>query len=127
MAASMRRRSARRKDACRRSLAKPVVRRFRRGVGHVSAAQGLGHALPRRCIVVKDVVLMLGLAFGPVSILLGTLWVLAIRRAQRAETMLDRMMLSQQIRGETKGDPTSRVMDALDSLAIEVERISEAQ
>ena len=77
--------------------------------------------------MVKDVVLMLGLAFGPVSILLGTLWVLALRRAQRAETMLDRMMLSQQIRGETKGDATSRVMDALDSLAIEVERISEAQ
>jgi len=42
--------------------------------------------------------------------------------------MLDRMMLTQQLRsgGEIK-DPTSRVMDALDSLAIEVERISEAQ
>ena len=74
----------------------------------------------------RDVVLFLGLAFGPVSILLGTLWVVALRRAQRAETMLDRVMLTQQLRGEIK-DPTSRVMDALDSLAIEVERISEAQ
>lgn len=77
--------------------------------------------------MVKDVVLMLGLACGPVCVLLGTLWVMALRRAQRAETMLDRMMLTQQIRGESKEDPTSRVMDALDSLAIEVERISEAQ
>ena len=40
--------------------------------------------------------------------------------------MLDRMMLTQQLRGDVK-DPTSRVMEALDSLAIEVERISEAQ
>lgn len=76
--------------------------------------------------MIKDVVLMLGLAFGPLSILLGTLWVVALRRAQRAETMLDRMMLTQQIRGEVK-EPASRVMEALDSLAIEVERISEAQ
>lgn len=76
--------------------------------------------------MIKDVVLMLGLAFGPISILLGTLWVVALRRAQRAETMLDRMMLTQQIRGEVK-EPASRVMEALDSLAIEVERISEAQ
>ena len=74
----------------------------------------------------KDIVLMLGLACPPVTILLGTLWIMALKRAQRAETMLDRMMLTQQIRGETK-DPSSRVMDALDSLAIEVERISEAQ
>jgi hypothetical protein len=74
----------------------------------------------------KDVVLMLGLACPPVTILLGTLWIMALKRAQRAETMLDRMMLTQQLRGETK-DPNSRVMDALDSLAIEVERISEAQ
>jgi hypothetical protein len=74
----------------------------------------------------RDVVLFLGLAFGPVSVLLGTLWLVALRRAQRAETMLDRMMLTQQLRGDVK-DPTSRVMEALDSLAIEVERISEAQ
>ena len=74
----------------------------------------------------KDMVLMLGLACPPVTILLGTLWIMALKRAQRAETMLDRMMLTQQLRGETK-DPSSRVMDALDSLAIEVERISEAQ
>ena len=74
----------------------------------------------------KDIVLMLGLACPPVTILLGTLWIMALKRAQRAETMLDRMMLTQQIRGEGK-DPNSRVMDALDSLAIEVERISEAQ
>ena|SRR5215475_6831156 len=74
----------------------------------------------------RDFVLMLGLACGPISILLGTLWIMALKRAQRAETMLDRMMLTQQIRGESK-DPTSRVMEALDSLAIEVERISEAQ
>ena len=51
---------------------------------------------------------------------------MALKRAQRAETMLDRMMLTQQLRGEMK-EPNSRVMDALDSLAIEVERISEAQ
>jgi len=76
--------------------------------------------------VLKDIVLMLGLACGPISILLGTLWIMALKRAQRAETMLDRMMLTQQLRGEIK-DPNSRVMDALDSLAIEVERISEAQ
>jgi hypothetical protein len=76
--------------------------------------------------VIREIVLMLGMAFGPVSILLGTLWVVALRRAQRAETMLDRMMLTQQIRGEVK-EPASRVMEALDSLAIEVERISEAQ
>jgi hypothetical protein len=74
----------------------------------------------------KDIVLMLGLACPPVTILLGMLWVMALKRAQRAETMLDRMMLTQQLRGEGK-DPSSRVMDALDSLAIEVERISEAQ
>lgn len=76
--------------------------------------------------MLRAVVLFLGLAFGPVTILLGTLWVLALRRAQRAETMLDRLMLTQQIRGETN-DPASKVMDALDSLAVEVERISEAQ
>lgn len=74
----------------------------------------------------RNFVLMLGLACGPISILLGTLWVMALKRAQRAETMLDRLMLAQQLRGEMK-EPTSRVMDALDSLAIEVERISEAQ
>jgi hypothetical protein len=74
----------------------------------------------------RNFVLMLGLACGPISILLGTLWALALKRAQRAETMLDRLMLTQQLRGEMK-EPTSRVMDALDSLAIEVERISEAQ
>ena len=74
----------------------------------------------------RHVVLMLGLACGPISVLLGTLWIMALKRAQRAETMLDRMMLTQQLRGEMK-DPNSRVMDALDSLAIEVERISEAQ
>ena len=78
----------------------------------------------------RDFVLLLGLACGPISVLLGTLWLMALKRAQRAETMLDRMMLTQQLRGgggnEIK-DPTSRVMDALDSLAIEVERISEAQ
>ena len=76
--------------------------------------------------MVKDVVLFLGLAFGPVSVLLTTFWILALRRAQRAETMLDRMMLTQQIRGEAQ-EPGIRVMDALDALAVEVERISEAQ
>jgi hypothetical protein len=76
--------------------------------------------------MMREMLLFLGLAFGPVTVLLGTLWVVATRRAHRAETMLDRMMLTQQIRGEGK-DPTSRVMEALDSLAIEVERISEAQ
>jgi hypothetical protein len=76
--------------------------------------------------VLKEIVLMLGLACGPITLVLGALWILALKRAQRAETMLDRMMLTQQIRGEGK-DPNSRVMDALDSLAIEVERISEAQ
>jgi hypothetical protein len=76
--------------------------------------------------VVKDIFLMLGLACPPVTLLLGTLWIMALKRAQRAETMFDRVMLTQQLRGEIK-DPNSRVMDALDSLAIEVERISEAQ
>lgn len=76
--------------------------------------------------MVKDVFLFLGLAAGPVTVLLTTLWILALRRAQRAETMLDRMMLTQQIRGEIK-DPSNRVIDALDALAVEVERISEAQ
>ncbi len=73
-----------------------------------------------------DFFLLLGAACAPLSALLGTLWIVALRRAQRAETMLDRMMLTQQIRGEGK-ESTSRVMEALDSLAIEVERISEAQ
>jgi hypothetical protein len=74
----------------------------------------------------RDVFLFLGLAFGPVTLLIGTLWIVALKRAQRAEAMLDRLMLTQQIRGESK-EPTSRVMEALDSLAVEVERISEAQ
>ncbi len=74
----------------------------------------------------RDLLMLLGVACAPVTVLLGALWILALKRAQRAETMLDRIMLTQQIRGEGK-EPTSRVMEALDSLAIEVERISEAQ
>jgi hypothetical protein len=74
----------------------------------------------------REFFLLLGMACGPLTAVLGTLWIVALRRAQRAETMLDRVMLTQQIRGEGK-EPASRVMDALDSLAIEVERISEAQ
>jgi hypothetical protein len=76
--------------------------------------------------MMKNVFLFLGLASGPVTVLLTTLWILALKRAQRAETMLDRMMLTQQIRGEMR-DPETRVIEALDSLAVEVERISEAQ
>jgi hypothetical protein len=73
-----------------------------------------------------DVLMVLGLAFLPVTGTLTTLWLSARRRAQKAEALVHQLAVLPALRGE-QGLPAQQINQALDAIAVEVERISEGQ
>jgi hypothetical protein len=71
--------------------------------------------------------MFLGVAFFPVSITLTTLWFSARRRAAKAEAIVHELAIAPALRGERAGGSTEQLGQALDAIAVEVERISEGQ
>jgi hypothetical protein len=70
---------------------------------------------------------VLGVAFIPVTATLTTLWLSARRRAQKAEKLVHELAIAPALRGERPGMATEHLGQALDAIAVEVERISEGQ
>jgi hypothetical protein len=75
----------------------------------------------------RDIVMFLGLAFVPVTIVLGALCLGARDRAIRAEATLREIALEAARRGAVPPRESGDVYRALDAIALEVERISEGQ
>jgi hypothetical protein len=79
-------------------------------------------------MVPTDQILMVfGAAFFPVGITLTTLWLGARRRAVKAEEIVHQLAIAPALRGEHSGAATEQLSQALDAIAVEVERISENQ
>jgi hypothetical protein len=68
-----------------------------------------------------------GVAFFPVSITLTALWFSARRRAEKAEAIVHELAIAPALRGENAGASTAQLGQAIDAIAVEVERISEGQ
>jgi hypothetical protein len=75
----------------------------------------------------RDVLVALGLAFFPVSVFLVTLTMAARERALKAEATLRDIALEAARRGSALPRDPHDVYQALDAIAVEVERISEGQ
>lgn len=75
----------------------------------------------------RDIVMFLGLAFVPVTIVLTALCLGARDRAIRAEATLREIALEAARRGAGPPREPGEVYRALDAIALEVERISEGQ
>ncbi|MDB4883087.1 MAG: hypothetical protein JWL95_1853, partial [Gemmatimonadetes bacterium] len=73
----------------------------------------------------QPLVMALGLAFIPVTSTLVTLWLSARSRAQKAEALVHQLAISPALRGESGS--AAQFGQALDAIAVEVERISEGQ
>jgi len=69
----------------------------------------------------------LGVAFLPVMLTLTTLWLAARRRAEKAEKLVHELAIAPALRGEHAGAATAQLGQAIDAIAVEVERISEGQ
>ena len=74
----------------------------------------------------KPVVIFLGLAFVPTTIVLIVAYLSARTRAIRAEQIVHDLTVLPALRGQTRA-PGGDVTDAIEALAIEVERIAEGQ
>src|SRR4051812_37466782 len=74
-----------------------------------------------------DFLIPLGLICIPCTAILTVLYVSARDRAKRAETLLDELVRSGVRSGRGGADGARRLEDAVDAIALEVERISEAQ
>lgn len=71
--------------------------------------------------------MMMGVAFIPTTIALVTLWLSARRRAEKAEAIVHELTVLPALRGEHAGASAAQLGQALDAIALEVERISEGQ
>jgi hypothetical protein len=71
--------------------------------------------------------MVFGVAFLPVSITLTALWLTTRRRAQKAEKIVHELVIAPALRGEGAGAATTHLGQAIDAIAVEVERISEGQ
>ena len=71
--------------------------------------------------------IILGVAFFPVTLTLTTLWLAARRRAERAERIVHELAIAPALRGEHAGAASAQLGQAIDAIAVEVERISEGQ
>jgi len=76
---------------------------------------------------VREIVMFLGLAFVPVTIVLSAICLGARDRANRAEATLREIALEAARRGAVPSRESGDVYHALDAIALEVERISEGQ
>jgi hypothetical protein len=72
-------------------------------------------------------VMIFGVAFVPTTITLTALWLGARRRAQKAEKIVHDLTVAPALRGEHAGPSTEQLGQALDAIAVEIERISEGQ
>jgi hypothetical protein len=70
--------------------------------------------------------MFLGIAFVPVSVTLTALWLAARSRAARAEAIVHQLAILPALKGERSVADT-QLGQALDAIAVEVERISEGQ
>ena len=71
--------------------------------------------------------MFLGVAFFPVTATLTALWLAARRRADKAERIVHELAIAPALRGEHPSTATSQLGQAIDAIAVEVERISEGQ
>jgi hypothetical protein len=71
--------------------------------------------------------IIFGVAFFPVSITLTALWFSARRRAEKAEAIVHELAIAPALRGEGSSSATAQLSQAIDAIAVEVERISEGQ
>ena len=70
---------------------------------------------------------MLGLASVPAMGTLTGLWLSARSRAKKAEAIVHELTVRPALRGEQGRVGTEHIEQAIDAIAVEVERISEAQ
>jgi hypothetical protein len=70
--------------------------------------------------------MFLGIAFIPVSVTLTALWLAARSRAAKAEALVHQLAILPALKGE-RGAVDAQFGQALDAIALEVERISEGQ
>jgi hypothetical protein len=77
----------------------------------------------------QNVFIAMGFAFIPVTVALVALLVSARSRAQKAEAIVHDLAIAPALRGERRGREVTQdhLTDAVDAIALEVERISEAQ
>jgi hypothetical protein len=76
---------------------------------------------------IQSILTIFGVAFLPTTITLASLWLTARRRAQKAEGIIHDLTVAPALRGERAGLGTEQLGQALDAIAVEVERISEGQ
>ena len=76
---------------------------------------------------IEPLLVALGVAFVPAVATLAALWLGARRRADRAEKIIHELAIAPALRGEAAGPSTSHLSQAIDAIAVEVERISEGQ
>jgi hypothetical protein len=77
----------------------------------------------------QNVFIAMGFAFIPVTGCLVTLLISARERARKAEALVHDLAIAPALRGERRGREIApdHLTDAVDAIALEVERISEAQ
>jgi GNAT superfamily N-acetyltransferase len=71
--------------------------------------------------------MIMGVAFIPTTVTLVILWLSARRRAEKAEAIVHELTVMPALRGEGVGHSTAQLGQAIDAIALEVERISEGQ
>ncbi len=77
--------------------------------------------------IIQELVVMLGLAFIPAMGVLTALWLSARARAMKAEAIVHELTVLPALRGEQARVGAEHIEQAIDAIALEVERISEAQ
>ena len=76
---------------------------------------------------IEPLLVSLGIAFIPAVATLTALWLGARRRAERAEKIIHELAIAPALRGETASTSAAQLGQAIDAIAVEVERISEGQ
>ena len=77
--------------------------------------------------IIQELVIVLGLAFIPAMGVLTALWLSARARAKKAEAIVHELTVQPALRGEQGRVGTEHIEQAIDAIALEVERISEGQ
>jgi hypothetical protein len=75
----------------------------------------------------RDLFILFGLAFIPVTATLFVLWRTARSRARRAEKLVDQLAGTTPSRRDATDTDMTRIRNALESLALDVDRLAEAQ
>jgi hypothetical protein len=78
-------------------------------------------------VPIGEALVMLGLASIPAMGTLTALWLSARARAKKAEAIVHELTVRPALRGEQAHFGTERIEQAIDAIAVEVERISEGQ